>query len=104
MRHRHQTAKAASAGHAFVDAGIDTAFVDVSAEDSKQLAYSAATAHQTIPHMAIHPVRNASGECAESDDRVCVKFVEPHFVFEKIKQRRLRLFEWICFRATLLIL
>src|SRR5207244_5472945 len=59
------------------------------------LTGSADRAHETVPDGAIHPVRCARENFAPSEDGFCVKFIQPHLVFEKAKQNRLGLGEGI---------
>ncbi len=100
---RHHTAEAARAGHGFIDPDVDAAFVEISAENSKELPESGESSHETVPEMTIHPVGDTRGHSAPRDDGPVVNFVQPHFVFEKVKQCGLRVIERIRLWGTMSI-
>ena len=104
MPRGHHTAEAARAGHGFINADVDPAFVEISAENSKELPEPGESSHETVPEMTIHPVGDARGHSAPRDDGPVVNFVQPHFVFEKVKQCGLRALERIHLRGTVSIL
>src|SRR4029453_14223829 len=72
--------------------------------DSKKLAETPETAHETVPNVAIHPDGDTSTNRSECDDGPIVKFVQPHFVFQGRKHRRLHVLERIglCWTTSIL--
>src|SRR2546423_5678530 len=95
MESRHQPAETARTARAFVDTGIDAAFINARRKDPEETADSAHRAHEAIPNEPVHPVRDARSRFAESDHGVRVKFIEPHLVFEEPKQSGLSLLKRI---------
>ena len=78
-------AQTAGAGCRFINSGVNTALAEVGCKDSKKLAETAESTHQTVPNISIHPIGEASSRPAERDHGLCVQLVDPHSVFEKAK-------------------
>src|SRR6266567_5333144 len=87
--------KAAGAVGGFVHSRIDAALVDVRTKDPEELTDSAKSAHESVPDISVHPIGETRRHGAERDHGAFINLVEPHFVFEKAEQRRLRLLERI---------
>ena len=84
--------------------GIDSALINTCRKSSEELPDRADSAHQAIPEMTIHPIRQTRAHPTERDDCASIKFVDPHFIFEESKQLGLREFERINIGGTLAIL
>src|SRR5262249_50290977 len=95
VRGGHQPTKAASANGGFIDSGIDATLIHATSEHCKDLPDCAEATHKSIPEIAIQPVGQTRSHPTERDDRVSIKFVDPHFIGEKATQCGLRIFEWV---------
>ena len=73
-------------------------------ESSEELTQSRRIRALGDPEMTVHPIGQTRAHPTERDDRASIKFVDPHFIFEKPEQLGLREFERINVGGTLSIL
>src|ERR1041384_5371212 len=100
MKFRHQPPEPARPENRFVDAGVNSAFVNAGGKIPEEVSDSADAANQSVPDKTIQPARDERGRFAQRNNRVRIKFVDPHFVFEETKERGLRLLNGISLAGT----
>src|SRR2546423_4867010 len=95
MESADHASEAARAGDACVHSSINPTSVDAGRQASEKPADAADPTDKSVPDKTIEPARDKRCRSAQGDNGVLVKFVDPHLVFEKTKDRRLRVLERI---------